>query len=205
MSTLYHYTKGYNLCGILMSQVIQTESNFGVRLMPGITNLAWFTKEERFPRTALPCVPEMPETNLQLHLSEIKPEVDMLKLAGYVGGIWRFKLNKDNHDSLQWWISSYQRKRLLKSPIGKVKEMIAKKAGDKQDLWFVSSKPVSLADMVLQQLTPQGWVNRADFKKINGSISVADIGNADICKIMMDSILQRAKMGMPLSAELMTA
>jgi hypothetical protein len=139
----------------------------------------------------------MPETNLQLHLGTEKPHVDMLKLAGYVGGIWRFKFNRSEFKSIQTWIGSYHRQKLLKSPIGKINEMVAKKAGDKQELWFISSKAVSIAGMTLQQLTPQGWVDRADFKNQGGIVVVADAGKADISKIMTDSYLQRIKMGMP--------
>ena len=184
---------------------IRDRSNSGVRLIPSITNFAWFTGEDRFPRTALPCVPEMPETSLQLHLAEEKPHVDMLKLAGYIGGVWRFALHRPNHATIQSWIGSYQRQKLLKTPIGKVNEMVAKKAGDRQELWFISSKPVSLAGMVLQQLTPQGWVDRAHFKQEKGSLLVADLGNADISKIMTDSALQRIKMNMPVPEDLLAA
>ena len=93
--------------------------------------------------------------------------------------------------------ASYHRQKLLKSPIGKINEIVAKKAGDKQELWFISSKAVSIAGMTLQQLTPQGWVDRADFKNQGGIVVVADAGKADISKIMTDSYLQRIKMGMP--------
>jgi len=205
MSTIYHYTKGYNLFEILKSQEIKTEADTGVRLNPSVTNFAWFTGEERFPRTALPCVPKMPETNLHLHLGVQKPDVDMQKLASHIGGVWRFRLNRLDFKSIQSWIGSYHRQKLLKSPIGKVNEMVAKSAGDKQELWFVSSKPVSLAGMTLQQLTPQGWVDRADFIKQDGVVAVADIGGSDISKIMIDSILQRIKMGMPVPEYLMAA
>jgi len=202
MSAIYHYTKGYNLFEILTSQEIKTEAVTGVRLNPSVTNFAWFTAEERFPRTALPYVPKMPETNLQLHLGLQKPHVDMQKLAGYIGGVWRFKFNRAQFKSVQSWIGSYHRQKLLKSPIGKINEMVAKNVGDKQELWFISSKPVSIDGMTLQQLTPQGWVDRADFKMQDGVVVVADIGNADISKIMTDSFLQRIKMGMPAPKEM---
>ncbi len=94
-------------------------------------------------------------------------------------------------------LKRYHRQKLLKSPIGKINEIVAKKAGDKQELWFISSKAVSIAGMTLQQLTPQGWVDRADFKNQGGIVVVADAGKADISKIVTDSYLQRIKMGMP--------
>jgi hypothetical protein len=197
MNTIYHYTKGYNLFGILMSQEIQTEAFTGVRLNSPVTNFAWFTAEERFPRTALPCVPDMPETNLMQHLGSNKPYVDMQKLASHIGGVWRFKLNRDEFKSIQSWIGSYHRQKLLKSQIGRANEMIAKNAGDRQELWFISPKSVSLAGMTLQQLTPQGWVDRADFISQGGTVAVADIGKANIETIMTNSFLQRIKMGMP--------
>lgn len=205
MNTIYHYTKGYNLFEILMTQEIKTEAVTGVRLQCSITNFAWFTAEERFPRTALPHVPKMPETNLKLHLEPQKPHVDMLKLAGFIGGVWRFKLNRSEFQSIQSWIGSYHRQKLLKSPLGKVNEMVAKRVGDKQELWFVSSKPVSIAGMTLQQLTPQGWVDRADFQTQGGIVVVADIAKSDISKIMADSLLQRIKMGMPVPKDLIAA
>ena len=205
MSTIFHYTKGYNLFEILMSQEIKTEAVTGVRLHSSVTNFAWFTAEERFPRTALPHVPKMPETNLQLHLGTEKPHVDMLKLADFIGGIWRFKLNRSEFKSIQTWIGSYHRQKLLKSPIGKINEMVPKKAGDKQELWFISSKAVSIAGMTLQQLTPQGWVDRADFQTQGGIVVVADVAKSDISKIMTNSLLQRIKMGMPVPEGLIAA
>ena len=197
MNAIYHYTKGYNLYEILMSQEIKTEAETGLRHYDPVTNYAWFTAEERFPRTALPCVPNMPETNLMQHLELKKPHVDMQKLASHIGGVWRFKLDRDEFKSIQSWIGSYHRQKLLKSPIGKINEMVAKKAGDRQELWFISSKAVSLAGMTLQQLTPQGWVDRANFISQGGAVAVADIGNANIETIMTNSYLQRIKMGMP--------
>ena len=197
MNTIYHYTKGYNLFEILSSQEIKTEAETGLRHHDPVTNYAWFTAEERFPRTALPCVADVPETNLMQHLGSNKPHIDMQKLASHIGGVWRFKLNRDEFKSIQSWIGSYHRQKLLKSPIGKINEMVAKKAGDRQELWFISPKSVCLAGMTLQQLTPQGWADRADFISQGGMVAVADIGKANIETIMTNSFLQRIKMGMP--------
>ena len=199
MNTIYHYTKGYNLCEILMSQEIRTEGISAIRLTNSITDFAWFTAEERFPRTALPLVPKMPATNLQLHLGKVKPNIDMLELAGHIGGVWRFKLERAGSQSIQSWVGSYYSQKLLKTGIGKLNELIAKKSGDNTDLWFISPKSVSIAGMTLQQLTPKGWVDRADFQRRGGAVVVADIGNADISKIIADSFCQRLKMGMPVS------
>ena len=205
MSTIYHYTKGYNLFEILMSQEIKTEEITGVRLHSTVTDFVWFTAEERFPRTALPSVPEMPETNLQLHLGVKKPYVDMQKLAAHIGGIWRFSLARAEFKSIESWIGSYHRKKLVKSQFGKVSEMIAKSAGDKSELWFISSKSVSLVGMTLQQLTPQGWIDRAKFLTQDGVLAVADVGDSNLTKIMTNSLHQRIKMGMPVPEHMIAA
>ena len=57
--------------------------------------------------------------------------------------------------------------------------------------------------MTLQQLTPQGWVDRAKFLTQDGVLTVADVGDSNLTKIMTNSLHQRIKMGMPVPEHLM--
>ena len=153
-------------------------------------NLVWLTREEAYPRTALPAIPELPETLMMNQLKQRQP-VDLLKVAETVGGVWRFVFAADRHPKIRSWYGSYQRNKYAKTPFGQMAEKLARQVGDQVDLWAVAQGPLSIYGSRLQQLTPQGWVDRLQFFKEEGELMVEEFGGVAATKIMGDSIRMR--------------
>lgn len=188
MKNLYHYTKGYKVGAILFGQEILALA-MSQASMPD-ERLVWLTREETYPRTALPGIPEFPETLMANQLKKRHP-VDLLKVAAQVGGIWRFAFDATKHPQIKAWLGSYQRSKLIKTPYGKVLESTAQKVGDHVELWAIASSRLSIVGSTLQQLTPQGWVDRVSFFKVEGELMVEEVSGACAKKIMTDSFALR--------------
>lgn len=192
MSTYYHYTKGYNVGLILVKGSIAKSVLDLPGLKKGNFDFVWFTKDEDFPRTALPAISDMPETLLFNHLKPQKPEVDLLKVAEKCGGLWRFAVPSENKPGIKSWFGSLSRAQLLKNPLGKKFENIAVIAGDKTELWAVSKVPVQLDGMTLEELTPDGWIPRIEFSiGQKNEICFAEFEGADFENIMEKSFQKR--------------
>ncbi len=192
MSNYYHYTKGYNVGQILADGSI-AKSVLGLPgLKAGSFDFVWFTKDEVFPRTALPAVSDMPETLLFNQLKPQKPEVDLLKVAEKCAGLWRFAVPSENKPVIKSWFGSLSRVQLLKNPLGKNFEKIAVLAGDKTELWAISKAPVQLDGMTLEELTPDGWIPRIEFS-INeeDKLCFSEYEGAEFEKIMENSFQKR--------------
>ncbi|BDU53384.1 hypothetical protein [Limnohabitans sp. INBF002] len=185
MKKVYHYTKGYKVGSIILNQEINA-------IAPAIVglpneNLVWLTKEDSYPTSALPMIPELPETSLINQLKSRAP-VDHLKVAKYLGGIWRFAFDFDKHPEIKAWYGSYQRNKLVRTPYGKTLELTAKKVGDRVDLWAIASRRLLINNSTLQQLTPQGWVSRISFFKEGNESMVEEFNGASSSKIVRDSM-----------------
>ena len=195
MSNYYHYTKGYNVGQILVDGSIAKS----VLALPGFKkgsfDFVWFTKDEAFPRTALPAVSDMPETLLFNQLKPQKPEVDLLKVAEKCGGLWRFAVPCENKPVIKSWFGCISRVQLLKNPLGKKFEKIAVLAGDKTELWAVSKVPVQLDGMTLEELTPDGWLPRMEFSTIEeDELCFAEYEGAEFENIMEKSFQKRIEL-----------
>lgn len=184
MKSIYHYTKGYRLGEIIFGQKIQAIPSSHLNFPQ--EKLVWLTREETYPLSALPAIPELPETLMKNQLQERQP-VDMLNLAGYVGGIWRFEFNSNVHPEIKPWFGSYQRNKMMKTPWGMMLELTARKVGDQVALWAIASGHLSIINSTLQQLTPNGWVDRLSFLKRAGNVIVEEIDGASAQKIAADS------------------
>jgi len=86
---------------------------------------------------------------------------------------------------------SYQRNKYAKTPFGQMAEKLARQVGDQVDLWAVAQGPLSIFGSRLQQLTPQGWVDRLVFLKDHGELIVEELGGVKASKLMADSVLMR--------------
>jgi hypothetical protein len=186
MKNVYHYTKGYCIGQILLAKQIEPMTKGE---LPG-DNLVWLTREETYPRTALPAIPELPETLMMNQLQQRQP-VDLLKVAEMVGGVWRFVFNAGRHPQIKSWYGSYQRNKYVKTPFGQVAERLARQVGDQVDYWAVAQGPLSIVGARLQQLTPQGWVDRVSLFKQQGELMVEEIDGVNTTKLINDSIRMR--------------
>jgi hypothetical protein len=185
---VYHYTKGYRLFGIMKdSRLLSVESLWGERLTSG-DRWVWLTRDEKYPKTALPAIEKLPQT-LLINQLKSSQEVNLLEVASHVGGIWRFKFDLDQHPEIKPWFGSLQRSRLIRKKVGKVLEGTAKAVGDNVSLWSIAVNKLSIGDSVLQQLTPQGWSDRLIFSGHGAEMTVTNLEGFDPGKIMKDSFL----------------
>ena len=191
MKSVYHYTKGYCIGQIFLAKEIQPRASDA---LPG-DNLVWLTREETYPRTALPAIPELPETLIMNQLQQRQP-VDLLKVAEMVGGVWRFVYEANRHPQIKSWYGSYQRNKYAKTQYGQIAEKLARQAGDQVDLWAIAQGRLSIFGSRLQQLTPQGWVDRLLIFKEQGEHMIEEINGSSSSKIMKDSlVLQKIMFG----------
>lgn len=190
MKNVYHYTKGYKVGSIILAQKILAIPSSSIDF-PN-EKFVWLTKENSYPISALPAIPEMPETHMMNQLNA-KHVVDFNKVGSAIGGIWRFKFDLANHPEIKAWLGSYQRNKLLKSTYGKILEQTARQVGDQVELWSIATGELSIINSTLQQLTPNGWVDRLFFFLQDGGVRVEEIGKANAKKITLDSIrIQKA-------------
>ena len=188
LTAAYHYTKGYRLFGIMKdSRLLSVESLWGERLTSG-DRWVWLTRDEKYPKTALPAIEKLPQT-LLINQLKSSQEVNLLEVASHVGGIWRFKFDLDQHPEIKPWFGSLQRSRLIRKKVGKVLEGTAKAVGDNVSLWSIAVNKLSIGDSVLQQLTPQGWSDRLIFSGHGAELTVTNLEGFDPGKIMKDSFL----------------
>jgi len=175
------------------SRLLSVESLWGERISSG-DRWVWLTRDDKYPKTALPAIEKLPQT-LLINQINCPQEVNLLEVASYVGGIWRFKFDSDQHPEIKPWLGSYQRSRLIKKKIGKVLEGTAKAAGDNVALWSIALNKLSIGDSVLQQLTPQGWSDRLIFAGHGAKMTVENLEGFDPGKIMKDSVLVSTRIG----------
>jgi hypothetical protein len=95
------------------------------------------------------------------------------------------------HPQIKTWYGSYQRNKYAKTPFGQMAEKLARQVGDQVDLWAVTQGPLSIVGAKLQQLTPQGWVDRVRLFKEQGELMLEEFGGVNTTKIINDSVRMR--------------
>ncbi len=108
-----------------------------------------------------------------------------------VGGVWRFVFDAGRHTQIKSWYGSYQRNKYAKTPFGHMAEKLARQVGDQVHLWAVAQCPLSIVGARLQQLTPQGWVDRVSLFKAQGELMVEEFGGVNTSKLINDSVRMR--------------
>jgi hypothetical protein len=159
---VYHYTKGYNLQGILKDGFIAKEGTRGRILVKPITSFVWLTSSNVYPRTALPGVPALPYTLLLNHLGSVKPCINWKELSEIIGGIYRISFD-GNDPRIKKWKFSNERKSLLSDDRIKMLEAIARKAGDDVDSFYISNSELELADCKVQRFENGIWIDVLQF------------------------------------------
>lgn len=195
MTTYFHYTKGYNIGLIIMAGKISPLRQIQPERKEIADDCVWLTRDDRYPITALPRVPDMPESHIEFYLEHKGVAPDMLQIAARVGGIWRFAFDRRNVRGVTNWYGSIQRKRALQKPFGAMLESVAKQVGDRTECWAFSQRSLTIANSNLQQLTPQGWVDRICFTEDEGNLVYTECNGASMSKIAKDSALLSIKLG----------
>jgi hypothetical protein len=154
---IYHYTKGISMNSIFTDGFIATERKRGLSQIHKLTDCVWLTEKTLFPKTALPYLSNMPETNLSLHINKTV-YVDLDKLSRMTGGIYRFSFNSDDKRFVKWRFSE-SRKAVENDIEWRSMESIANKVSDDHRSFWVSDNDVDLINFSLEEFSNGGWNN----------------------------------------------
>jgi len=152
---IYHYTKGISMNSIFTDGFIATEHKRGLKQIHQLTDCVWLTEKTQFPKTALPDISDMPETNLSQHINKTV-YVDLDKLARYTGGIYRFSFNSDEGRFVKWRFSE-SRKAVEKNILWRRMESIANKVSDDHRSFWISNNDVDLINFSLEEFSNGVW------------------------------------------------
>jgi hypothetical protein len=152
---IYHYTKGISMNSIFTDGFIATESKRGINSVSKLTNCAWLTEKTQFPKTALPFVSTMPETDLFMHLNK-SIYVDLNKLSQFTGGIYRFGFDSNESRFVKWKYSN-ERKAVENNIDWRRMESVANKVGDDVRSFWISPTDISLEKFSLDEFSDGGW------------------------------------------------
>lgn len=152
---IYHYTKGISMNSIFTDGFIATERKRGLSQIHKLTDCVWLTEKTQFPKTALPCLSNMPETNLSLHINKTV-YVDLDKLSRMTGGIYRFSFNSDDKRFVKWRFSE-SRKAVENNIEWRHMESIANKVSDEHRSFWISDNDVDLINFSLEEFSNGGW------------------------------------------------
>jgi hypothetical protein len=167
--SVYHYTKGYSVEGILKEGFIALEGTRGKIAMKPITSFVWLTEGESYPITALPYVHQLPYTWQLNHMENNKPQIKWDELSSVIGGIYRFKFNGIDH-RLEKWKDCLFRKNNISIERIKYLELSANEMGDSINKFWISSKNLELKNCYLQRYDEGNWIDLLAFD-CNGFIS----------------------------------
>ena len=154
---IYHYTKGISMNSIFTDGFIATERKRGLSKISLLTDCVWLTEKTQFPKTALPSISCMPETNLLLHINKTI-YVDLDKLSQFTGGIYRFSFNSDDKRFVKWRFSE-ARKAVENNFEWRSMESLANKVNDEPRSFWVSESDVDLINFSLEEFSNGGWNN----------------------------------------------
>ena len=183
---IYHYTKGISMNSIFTDGFIAIEGKRGLNRTPTLTECVWLTEKTQFPKTALPFVYLMPETNLAMHINQ-NIHVDLDKLSSFVEGVYRFSF--DSCDTrFEKWHFSKTRKKFENNVEWRRMESIANKVGDECRSFWISNNDVQLTNFSLETFENGHWmpllnnctlssannIEKDVIKKIQGMNSIED-------------------------------
>jgi len=157
---IYHYTKGFALNSIFEDGFIATESKRGLNnAVRNVTDNVWLTEKTSYPKTALPYIRGLEETNLRMHLSMANVHVDLNKIGEYMGGAYRFVFITEDTRFKKWFFCE-ERKKMIKNTHWAFMENVANRVGDEARKFWISDKDVMLENFTLQVFDNGIWVDR---------------------------------------------
>ena len=109
----------------------------------------WFTEKTNYPKTALPSISGVPESNLGVHLSLKSVHVDLDKVGNYVGSFFRFGFESSDRRFKKWWHSD-ERASMNSNQLWSRMERVANKVGDDVRSSWISPNDVALENFSLE-------------------------------------------------------
>ena len=178
---IYHYTKGYCLNSIFTDGFIATETKRSISCGHRETDYVWFTEKTNYPKTALPSISGVPESNLCVHLSQKSVHVDLDKVGNHVGSFFRFGFESTDSRFKKWWYSD-ERASMKSNQLWSKMESVANKVGDDVRSFWISPHDVALENFSLE-IFAGDWITLIS----NGSVSDADLETLTLIYSLMDS------------------
>lgn len=190
---IYHYTKGYCLNSIFTDGFIATETKRSISCGHRETDYVWFTEKTNYPKTALPGISGVPESNLGVHLSQKSVHVDLDKVGNHVGSFFRFGFESTDSRFKKWWYSD-ERAAKKSSQFWLKMESVANKVGDDVRSFWISPNDVALENFSLE-IFAGGWIKLIT----NGSVSDADLETLKLIYSLMESSKSKCiELGFPI-------
>ena len=171
---IYHYTKGYCLNSIFTDGFIATETKRSISGGQRETDYVWFTEKTNYPKTALPSISGVPESNSGVHLSQKSVHVDLDKVGNYVGSFFRFGFESSDRRFKKWWHSD-ERASMKSNQLWSRMESVANKVGDDVRSFWISPNDVALENFSLE-IFAGGWITL---------ISKCSVNDADLETLML--------------------
>ena len=178
---IYHYTKGYCLNSIFTDGFIATETKRSISGGHRETDYVWFTEKTNYPKTALPSISGVPESDLGVHLSHKSVHVDLDKVGNHIGSFFRFGFESTDIRFKKWWHST-ERAAKKSSQFWLKMESVANKVGDDVRSFWISPNDVALENFSLE-IFAGGWIKLIT----NGSVSDADFETLTLIYSLMES------------------
>ena len=190
---IYHYTKGYCLNSIFTDGFIATETKRSISCGHRETDYVWFTEKTNYPKTALPGISGVPESNLGVHLSQKSVHVDLDKVGNHVGSFFRFGFESTDSRFKKWWYSD-ERAAKKSSQFWLKMESVANKVGDDVRSFWISPNDVALENFSLE-IFAGGWITLIS----KGSVNDADLETLMLIYSLMESSKSKCiELGFPI-------
>jgi hypothetical protein len=189
---IYHYTKGFCLNSIFTDGFIATETKRCISGGKKETDHVWLTEKNIYPKTALPMISELPETDLLLHAVQKSMNVNLDRVGKYTGNVYRFGFNSTDGRFKKWWHSE-ERTFVKSNQLWSAMESIANKVGDDVRSFWICPNDVQLEDFSLE-VYAGGWITLIE----NGSVKDADLETLTLIYSLMESSKSKClELGMP--------
>lgn len=190
---IFHYTKGYCLNSIFTDGFIATEAKRSISDGHRETDYVWLTEKTNYPKTALPSISGVPETNLGVHLFHKSVNVDLDKVGNYIGSFFRFGFESSDTRFKKWWHSS-ERAAMKSNQFWSKMEIVANKVGDDARSFWIAPNDVALEEFSLE-VYAGGWITLIS----KGSVSDADLQTLMLIYSLMESSKEKClELGFPI-------
>lgn len=160
--SIYHYTKGYSVEGILKEGFIALEGSRGRILQKPKTAFVWFTEKKTYPLCAMPLIPQLPYTVMINHLRYVPPTINWNELSEVIGGVYRFEFSKQDVRVEKWVKSTYRAKNVATRHIQWL-EMTANRVADYANKFWIAHKAMKLTNCKLQNFVDGQWIDLLQF------------------------------------------
>ena len=185
--SIYHYTKGYSVEGILKDGYINLEGTSGRSLVKPKKAFVWFTEKQSYPISALPMVAQLPYTHMQNYFGIACPTINWIELSKVIGGVFRFEFSKKDSRVEKWSKCAFR----AKSGATRYYQMLEKTAnlvGDYANKFWIAHEAMQLKNCTLQIFVSGEWINLLRFNNEGFVEQLSNYTLDDVIEICKDRL-----------------